>query len=137
MKISEFAERTGLSKDTIRYYEKVDLLHPQIVNKHREYTEQDIVLIETILKLKQTGFSLHEIKMLFEWSGNTDQNKKLTNEEIQRLLQIKETFQKKYKQMVQKEQHIKQIKQVLLKADDKIEQLLERNKDESSTTSDF
>ena len=137
MKIGEFAERTGLSKDTIRYYEKVDLLHPQIVNKHREYNEQDIVVIETILKLKQTGFSLHEIKILFEWSGNTDQNKKLTNEEIQRLFQIKETFQKKYKQMVQKEQHIKQIKQVLLKADDKIEQLLERNKDESSTTSDF
>ena len=137
MKIGEFAERTGLSKDTIRYYEKVDLLHPQIVNKHREYNEQDIVVIETILKLKQTGFSLHEIKILFEWSGNTDQNKKLTNEEIQRLFQIKETFQKKYKQMVQKEQHIKQIKQVLLKADDKIEQLLERNKDKSSTTSDF
>ena len=75
--------------------------------------------------------------MLFEWSENTDQNKKLTNEEIQRLFQIKETFQKKYEQIVQKEQHIKQIKQVLLKADDKIEQLLERNKDESSTTSYF
>lgn len=128
MKISEFAAITGLSKDTIRYYEKLDLLHPIINNKHREYTNQDINIIETILKLKQTGFSLHEIKMLIEWSGDTDENKKLTNEEIQNLLQIKEIFQKKYEQMVQKEQHIKQIKQVLLKADDKLDQLLERDR---------
>ena len=127
MKISEFAHITGFSKDTIRYYEKIGLLHPQMINKHRQYNEQDIEIIETIFKLKQTGFSLHEIKMLFEWSGNTDQNKKLTNEEIQNLHRIKETFQKKYQQMVQKEHHIKQIKQVLLKANHKMEQLLERN----------
>ena len=37
MKIGEFATCTGLSKDTIRYYEKIDLLHPEIKNKHREY----------------------------------------------------------------------------------------------------
>ena len=129
LKIGEFAESTGLSKDTIRYYEKMDLLHPQIKGKHREYTEQDIEIIDTILKLKQTGFSLQEIKMLFDWSQNTDQNKKLTKEEIQNLLQIKVIFQEKYKQMVQRENQIKQIKQVLLQADNKMEQLLERNKD--------
>lgn len=128
MRIGEFAESTGISKDTIRYYEKMDLLHPEIKNKHRDYSNQDINIIDTILKLKQTGFSLREIKMLFEWSKNTDQNKRLTNEEIQNVLQIKETFQNKYVQMVQRENNIKQIKQVLLKADCKIEQLLERNK---------
>jgi len=128
MRIGEFAESTGISKDTIRYYEKMDLLHPKIKNKHRDYSNQDINIIDTILKLKQTGFSLREIKMLFEWSKNTDQNKRLTNEEIQNILQIKETFQNKYVQMVQRENNIKQIKQVLLKADYKIEQLLERNK---------
>ncbi|WP_274309012.1 MerR family transcriptional regulator [Solibacillus daqui] len=128
MKIGEFAERTGISKDTIRYYEKIGLLHPEIKNKHRDYNNNEIILIETIIKLKQTGFSLLEIKMLFEWSKNTDQNKKLTQEEIQNVLQIKEIFHNKYVQMVQRENNIKQIKQVLLKADHKIEQLLERNK---------
>ncbi|MFL1997433.1 MULTISPECIES: MerR family transcriptional regulator [Lysinibacillus] len=128
MKISEFAVCTGLSKDTIRYYEKMDLLHPEIKNKQREYNKKDIDIVETILKLKQTGFSLQEIKILFEWSGNTDINKKLTKKEIQNLLEIKVLFQEKYEQMLQKEHQIKQIKQVLLNTDNKINQLLEKNK---------
>lgn len=128
MKISEFATCTGLSKDTIRYYEKMNLLHPEIKNKHREYNEQDIVIIDTILKLKQAGFSLQEIRLLFDWSQNTDQNKELSKGEIQNLLRIKVIFQDKYKQMVQKEEQIKQIKQVLLRADNKMDMLLERNK---------
>ena len=128
VKIGELAERTGISKDTIRYYEKIGLLHPEIVNKHREYNNNDIILIKTIIKLKQTGFSLFEIKMLFDWSENTDHNKKLTQEEIQNVLQIKEIFQNKYAQMVQRENNIKQMKQVLLNANYKVEQLLERNK---------
>lgn len=128
MKISEFAVCTGLSKDTIRYYEKMDLLHPEIKNKQREYNKKDIDIVETVLKLKQTGFSLQEIKILFEWSGNTDKNKKLTKKEIQNLLEIKVLFQEKYEQMLQKEHQIKQIKQVLLNTDNKINQLLEKNK---------
>ena len=130
MKIGEFAECTGISKDTIRYYEKIGLLQPVLKNKHREYQNHDIILVETIMKLKQTGFSLQEIKMLVEWSNNTDQNKELTQEEVQNVLQIKELFQNKYEQMVQRENSIQQIKQVLLKADYKIEHLLERNKGE-------
>lgn len=129
LKIGEFAESVHLSIDTIRYYEKMGLLHPIIKNKHRDYTRKDTDIIETILKLKQTGFSLQEIKMLFEWSQNTDQNKKLTEEEIQNLHSIKTIFKKKYEQMLQKEDQIKQIKQVLLQADNKMEELLERNKD--------
>ncbi|MEK4128237.1 MerR family transcriptional regulator [Solibacillus sp. FSL W8-0474] len=127
MKIGEFAECTGISKDTIRYYEKIGLLQPEVKNKHREYQNHDIILVETIIKLKQTGFSLQEIKMLIEWSNNTDQNKELTQEEVQNVLQIKELFQNKYEQKVRRENNIKQIKQVLRKVDYKIEQLLERN----------
>lgn len=92
MKIGEFAVRTNISKDTIRYYEKIGLLHPEIKNKYRDYNNNDIILIQTIMKLKQNGFSLLEIKMLFDWSKNTDQNKKLTQEEIQNVLRIKEIF---------------------------------------------
>ena len=116
LKIGEFAESTGLSKDTIRYYEKMDLLHPQIKGKHREYTEQDIEIIDTILKLKQTGFSLQEIKMLFDWSQNTDQNKKLTKEEIQNLLQIKVIFQEKYKQLERENKKRQRTNEILRKA---------------------
>ncbi|MFB2517223.1 MULTISPECIES: MerR family transcriptional regulator [Lysinibacillus] len=131
MKIGEFAICTGLSKDTIRYYEKMNLLQPEIKNKHRYYNKKDIDIVEAILKLKQTGFSLQEIKMLFDWSGNIDQNKKLTKEEIQNLLEIKVIFQEKYEQMLQREHQLKQIKQVLLNIDNKIKHLLEKNKEEN------
>lgn len=131
MKIGEFAICTGLSKDTIRYYEKMKLLHPEIKNKHRNYNKKDINTVEAILKLKQTGFTLQEIKMLFDWSGNIDQNKKLTKEEIQNLLEIKVIFQEKYEQMIQREHQIIQIKQVLLNTDNKIKQILEKNKEEN------
>ena len=131
MKIGEFPICTGLSKDTIRYYEKMNLLQPEIKNKHRYYNKKDIDTVEAILKLKQTGFSLQEIKMLFDWSGNIDQNKKLTKEEIQNLLEIKVIFQEKYEQMLQREHQLKQIKQVLLNIDNKIKHLLEKNKEEN------
>lgn len=133
MKIGEFAICTGLSKDTIRYYEKMNLLQPEIKNNHRYYNKKDIDIVEAILKLKQTGFSLQEIKMLFDWSGNIDQNKKLTKEEIQNLLEIKVIFQEKYEQMLQREHQLKQIKQVLLNIDNKIKHLLEKNKEKECT----
>lgn len=67
--------------------------------------------------------------MLFEWSQNTDENDELTEDEIQNVQQLKILFQNKYKQMIQREKEIKQIKQVLiLPADHKMEQLLEKNK---------
>ncbi|QHS23798.1 MerR family transcriptional regulator [Virgibacillus sp. MSP4-1] len=128
MKISEISSCTGLSKDTIRYYEKFGLIHPKIKKHHRDYNEQDIEVIEIIVKLKDTGFSLKEIKMLLDWSKDTDENKEMTNEEIQNLKQIKEVFQNKQMQMIQKEEQIKKIKQVLLRAENKIQYLLEKNK---------
>ncbi|WP_342599211.1 MerR family transcriptional regulator [Psychrobacillus sp. FSL H8-0483] len=127
MKIGEFAERTALSKDTIRYYEKIELLQPDLQNKQRVYNEEDVVKIETIVKLKQNGFSLQEIQMLFDWSINMDKDKEMTKDEIEKLLLLREVFQTKYKEMLQKEEQIKQIKQVLLRADHKLEQLLEKN----------
>ncbi|MFJ7406574.1 MULTISPECIES: MerR family transcriptional regulator [unclassified Lysinibacillus] len=127
MKISEFAICTGLSKDTIRYYEKINLLQPEIKNNYREYNEHHIEIINTILKLKQSGFLLQEIKMLFQWTDNTDQNHQLSKVEIDNLLQLKRLFQNKYEQMVQKEKEIIQIKQVLMRANSKLEQLLEKN----------
>lgn len=41
---------------------------------------------------------------------------------------MKLLFQNKYKQMIQREKEIKQIKQALQCADNKMEQLLEKNK---------
>lgn len=83
------------------------------------------------MKLKQTGFSLNEIKTLLDWSKDADHERQLTKEEIKNLKQIKSLFQNKYRQMLEQEKQIKEIKHVLKRADYKIDYLLEKNKQES------
>lgn len=84
--------------------------------------------MDTIIKLKQTGFSLNEIKALLDWSKDADHKKQLTKEEIKNMKQIKTLFQSKYKQMLEQERQIKEIKHVLKRAHHKIDYLLEKNK---------
>lgn len=60
MKISEVSEQSGLSVDTLRYYEKVGLLPP--VNRTdggiREYTELDLRRVNFIKCMRRAGLSV-------------------------------------------------------------------------------
>ncbi|SDC13878.1 DNA-binding transcriptional regulator, MerR family [Paenibacillus sp. UNCCL117] len=64
--IKETARQTGLSADTIRYYEKIGLLpSPQRKeNRHRVYTDDEVATMRLIPCLKKAGLSLDEIKPL-------------------------------------------------------------------------
>ncbi|WP_431026866.1 MerR family transcriptional regulator [Lysinibacillus sp. LZ02] len=65
MYIKQFALKYDLSHDTIRFYEKEGLLHPQrLENGYRFYDVQCEKTIKFILVLKQLGFSLQEIRSL-------------------------------------------------------------------------
>ena len=73
--IGKVAERVGLSTYTLRYYEKEGLL-PQIKkNEHgiRIYEEDDIVWIELIKCLKETGMSISDIYYIVELSLKGEQ----------------------------------------------------------------
>ena len=64
MNIQQFAEATGLTAHTLRYYEKIGLL-PHIQRKtsgHRDYSHQDLNWIEFVKRLKATGMPLVEIQ---------------------------------------------------------------------------
>ncbi|HSC85560.1 MAG TPA: MerR family transcriptional regulator [Pseudomonas sp.] len=64
MNIQRFAELTGLSAHTLRYYEKIGLLrHVQRgSNGHRHFTPADIQWVEFIKRLKETGMPLEDIQ---------------------------------------------------------------------------
>jgi len=65
MKIKQFAEKFQLSTDTVRYYEKEGLLHPQKLNNgYREYDGTCEQTMKFILVLRQLGFTLQEINYL-------------------------------------------------------------------------
>lgn len=72
--IKQIAERTGISEDTIRYYEKIALL-PRAERKsngHRIYRQENIETISLIACLKKTGMSLEEIRPFLTVSVDTD-----------------------------------------------------------------
>lgn len=62
MKIKEVSKVTGLSIYTLHYYEKRGLLTiSRDDSGHRDYSEQDILWIEFIVRLKNTGMPIREI----------------------------------------------------------------------------
>ena len=67
MKISEASEQSGLSVDTLRYYEKVGLL-PPITRTNggiREYTEADIKRIDFIKCMRTAGLPVDVLTEYF------------------------------------------------------------------------
>lgn len=63
MFIKEFSNKTGLSIDTLRYYEEEKLLMPARNEKnYRIYNEEDFCWVQLLLKMKQTGMTLRNMK---------------------------------------------------------------------------
>lgn len=72
MKIKQFAEKFQLSTDTVRYYEKEGLLHPQKLNNgYRVYDGTCEQTMKFILVLRQLGFTLQEINYLLTLEKKT------------------------------------------------------------------
>lgn len=70
MLIGELSKKTGLTKDTIRFYEKQGLI-PEAkklrpFNNYKEYTEEILNRLLTIKKIKSFGFTLNESAELLD-----------------------------------------------------------------------
>lgn len=72
MKIKQFAEKYQIQADTIRFYEKENLLKPtRRENGYREYNEESEKQLQLIIVLKQLGFSIKEIQQLLVLSAES------------------------------------------------------------------
>jgi DNA-binding transcriptional MerR regulator len=60
--VTELGRELGVSARTIRFYEDKGLLSPSRVGNNRVYTARDRARMILILRGKQLGFSLREIK---------------------------------------------------------------------------
>lgn len=63
-KISDFSKKTGISIETLRYYDKIDLFKPlytDIFSGYRYYIESQAEDMKKVQKLKEVGLSLQEI----------------------------------------------------------------------------
>lgn len=64
MRIGEFAERLGVTQDTIRYYLDKGLLVAEKCGGQYRFREADRIDLEKIIELKQLDFSLTEIQKI-------------------------------------------------------------------------
>ncbi len=65
MKIGQIADKSGLSRDTIRLYEQMGLLigitRPNEYNNYKDYPASNLQRLEMIKAMKKFGFTLKEI----------------------------------------------------------------------------
>ena len=65
--IRQITEGTGLSADTLRYYEKERMVSPKRhENGYRYYDENDIAILKNIVVMKYAHFTLAEMKSIEE-----------------------------------------------------------------------
>lgn len=95
--IGEFAEKSGVTLRTLRYYDKIDLLRPSSHNAsgHRLYSKYDFPKLQKILTLKFIGLSLEEIRNVM--------NSDIYGENLKNSLEIQKDIMKK------KVQHINTV----------------------------
>jgi DNA-binding transcriptional MerR regulator len=74
MTIQQVAEETDLSVHTLRYYERIGLIHPinRAQNTHRRYSPDDVAWIEFLNKLRATGMSIQQMQRYAELQRQGD-----------------------------------------------------------------
>lgn len=73
--IGRLAERAGVHRETIRYYEREGLV-PQpgrTPGGHRIYGEPDVERLQFIRRARELGFTLSEVRQLIDLSGEQQQ----------------------------------------------------------------
>ncbi|MBQ1119980.1 MerR family transcriptional regulator [Streptomyces sp. B15] len=62
MRIGELAAQTGLTKDTIRFYEKIGLVTGRrLANGYRDFPPEAVTWLQYVRTAQKLGFSLAEI----------------------------------------------------------------------------
>ena len=90
--IQQVAQQTGLSIDTLRYYERIGLIEPirRAPNGHRRYSQRDISWLQTLIRLRETGMPLAQMLYFAELRRGGDATatkRRLILEEHQRALE--------------------------------------------------
>ena len=71
MRIGELAKRANVSADTIRYYEKIDLLTPpaRTASRYRDYDPEALDELLFIKKAQASGLKLDDVREVLEISS--------------------------------------------------------------------
>jgi DNA-binding transcriptional MerR regulator len=90
--IQEVTQATGLSAHTLRYYERIGLIHPigREQNTRRCYTADDVGWIDFLLKLRATGMSIKDMQRYAELQRQGDET---LPERVEMLKSLRDTVE--------------------------------------------
>lgn len=116
-RIGEFSKKMNLSIDTLRYYEKEQLIFPKRnKNNRRVYDESDVAWLEFIKRLKQTGMSIKDIQQYAYLRYQGDETIETRMQLLERQYEILEAQKKEVdKHMQFLDQKMMIYKEMLLK----------------------
>ena len=91
MNIKKVSELTGISADTIRYYERIGLIQPVTRNQSgiRDFTEREIGLLEFVRCFRKAGVSVEAlidyVTLLEEGEGTEEARLAILKEQAENL----------------------------------------------------
>jgi MerR family transcriptional regulator, repressor of the yfmOP operon len=99
MQISDLAEKLGITTRTIRLYEKMELVDPprRTDGRVRYYEKADVKRFKFVLKLKELGLSLEEMKDL---ADIYNREQKVPEKIMPRLIELLDTHLRNIKEKV-------------------------------------
>lgn len=86
MQIKELAGKLKISPRAVRFYEDKGLIQPrkQAHNGYREFDEQDVWRLQTVISLREAGMTVADIKRVLENMDNADTSELQDYLELQR-----------------------------------------------------
>ena len=106
-KIGDFANIVNISVRTLRYYDEIGLLKPEIVDRYtsyRYYTDDNVIEAQFITLLKEVGFTLQDIidykALLNDFDNNDDGVNHFLLEKQNQISRQMELLQEQYDKIV-------------------------------------
>lgn len=101
LRIREAAETVGLSADTLRYYERINLVPRPArgVGGQRSYADRDLARLRFVTRAQALGFTLEEIRQLLRFRENPARCSKSVRQLAQRKCEALSTQRHAVEQM--------------------------------------
>lgn len=115
----EAVEASGLSEDTLRYYEKLGLVMPERIpsSNHRRYSEQQIRWLKFLMHLRSTGMPLEKIQryvqLVLQGEESAPQRKAILEEHQEQVQSQMEKLQDALRAINLKLHHYEEIEKAL------------------------
>jgi len=103
--IQQITDITGLTAHTLRYYEKIGLIHDiyRDAKGYRQYTETDLLWLDFLMRLRETGMPIQAMKTFADLRSEGETTVSLRKELLE------QHYQSVQSQIRQQQQHLAKI----------------------------